>query len=57
MVSAGLKLLQWLATQEALARRKRAVVGITIRDLSDRSRQTVKEFFAEVGRRVGHRRS
>ena len=50
-------LAQGLATQEALARRKRAVVGITIRDLSDRSRQTVKEFFAEVGRRVGHRRS
>ena len=48
---------QWLATQEALARRKRAVVGITIRDLSEHSRQTVKEFFSEVARRVGRRRS
>ena len=48
---------QWLATQEALARRGRAVAGITIRDLSERSRQTVKEFFSEVARRVGRRRS
>ena len=48
---------QWLATQEALARRGRAVAGITIRDLSERSRQTVKEFFSEVARRIGRRRS
>ena len=48
---------QWLATQEALARRGRAVAGMTIRDLSERSRQTVKEFFSEVARRVGRRRS
>ena len=48
---------QWLATQEALVRRGRAVAGITIRDLSERSRQTVKEFFSEVARRIGRRRS
>ena len=48
---------QWLATQQALASRGRAVVGITIRDLSERSRQTVAEFFAEVARRLARRRS
>ncbi len=48
---------QWLATQEALTRRGRAVAGITIRDLSERSRQNVKEFFSEVARRVKRRRS
>ena len=48
---------QWLATQEALARRERAVVGMTIPDLSERGRQTVKEFFSEVARRVKRRRN
>ena len=47
---------QWLATQQALASRGRAVVGITIKDLSERSRQTVAEFFAEVARRLSSRR-
>ena len=48
---------QWLATQQALASRGRAVVGITIRDLSERSRQTVAEFFSEVARRLSRRRT
>ncbi len=48
---------QWLATQQALASRGRAVVGITIRDLSERSRQTVTEFFGEVARRLPRRRA
>ena len=48
---------QWLATQQALASRGRAVVGIMIRDLGERSRQTVAEFFAEVARRLARRRS
>ena len=47
---------QWLATQQALASRGRAVVGITIRDLSARSCQTVAEFFEEVARRLSRRR-
>jgi hypothetical protein len=46
---------QWLATQQALAERGRAVVTLTIRDLSDDSRQTVREFFAEVARRTKRR--
>ncbi len=48
---------QWLATQRALARRGRAVVALTIRDLGENSRQTLREFFAEVARRVKRRRS
>ena len=46
---------QWLATQRALAERGRAVVGLTVRDLSDASRQTVREFFGEVARRTKRR--
>ena len=46
---------QWLATQHALRRRGRAVVGMTVRDLSEKSRQTVKEFFTEVARRLPKR--
>jgi hypothetical protein len=41
---------QWLATQQALAKRGRAVVTLTVRDLGDDSRQTLREFFAEVAR-------
>jgi glucose-6-phosphate isomerase len=41
---------QWLATQKALAERGRAVVALTVRDLSDESRQTIREFFTEVSR-------
>lgn len=48
---------QWLATQEALARRGRAAAGITIRDLGEGSRQTVQEFFSEVARRLPRRRN
>lgn len=47
---------QWLATQMALRQRGRAVVPITIRDLSESSRRTVKEFFSEVARRLTKRR-
>lgn len=43
---------QWLATQQALAERGRAVVGLTIRDLNETSRQTLSEFFTEVARRL-----
>ena len=47
---------QWLATQQALYERGRAVVPMTIRDLSDKSRQTLKEFFSEVTHRLPRRR-
>ncbi len=46
---------QWLATQRALAERGRAVVGLTVRDLNEASRQTVREFFGEVARRTKRR--
>ncbi len=48
---------QWLATQRALAQRKRAVAAITIRDLSESSRRTLKEFFSEVSKRIPRRRT
>jgi hypothetical protein len=48
---------QWLATQKALAERGRAVVALSLRDSSDASRQTLREFFAEVARRVKRRHS
>ncbi len=47
---------QWLATQQALHERRRAVIPMTIRDLSDKSCQTVKEFFSEVAQRLPRRR-
>jgi glucose-6-phosphate isomerase len=47
---------QWLATQKALAERGRAVVALTVRDLSDDSRQTIREFFSEVARRTKRRK-
>jgi hypothetical protein len=47
---------QWLATQQALERRGRAVVPMMLRDLSEKSRQTLQEFFAEVARRLPRRR-
>jgi glucose-6-phosphate isomerase len=46
---------QWLATQKALAERGRAVVALTARDLSDSSRQAIREFFSEVARRTKRR--
>lgn len=46
---------QWLATQKALAERGRAVVALTVRDLGDNSRQTIREFFGEVARRTKRR--
>jgi len=46
---------QWLATQKALAERGRAVTALTVRDLSDNSRQTIREFFTEVARRTKRR--
>jgi hypothetical protein len=48
---------QWLATQRALTQRQRAVAAITIRDLSEASRRTLKEFFAEVNKRLPRRRA
>jgi hypothetical protein len=47
---------QWLATRRALADRKRAVVTLTVRDLSERSLQSLREFFAETARRLRRRR-
>ncbi len=47
---------QWLATRRALADRKRAVVAMTIRDTSERSRDALREFFAETARRLRRRR-
>ncbi|MEZ5365537.1 MAG: hypothetical protein R2748_25220 [Bryobacterales bacterium] len=47
---------QWLATRRALADRKRAVVAMTVRDTSERSRDSLREFFAEVARRLRRRR-
>jgi hypothetical protein len=47
---------QWLATRRALADRKRAVVTFTVRDLSERSLETLREFFAETARRLRRRR-
>ncbi len=46
---------QWLATQQALAERGRAVVGLTIKDLSDGSLDNLRAFFAEAARRVRRR--
>lgn len=43
---------QWLATQRALADRKRAVVSLTLRDLGEASLQALGEFFAEAARRI-----
>lgn len=47
---------QWLATQQALAKRGRAVVALTLRDTGEASRQALQEFFIEVARRVKKRR-
>ena len=47
---------QWLATRRALTDRKRAVVAMTIRDTSERSRDSLREFFAETARRLRRRR-
>jgi hypothetical protein len=46
---------QWLATQKALTERGRAVVALTVRDLSESSRQAIREFFSEVARRTKRR--
>lgn len=48
---------QWLATQQALERRNRAVAALTLPDLTENSRTTLKEFFSEVARRLPRRRS
>jgi len=48
---------QWLATQKALAQKGRAVAPITIRDFSESSRNTLREFFAEVRKRLPRRRA
>ena len=47
---------QWLATVLALEERGRAVVPLTIRDLSENSRDTLREFFSEVTKRLPRRR-
>ena len=47
---------QWLATRRALADRKRAVAAMTIRDSSERSRESLREFFVETARRLRRRR-
>jgi|GEM_PF-477833 len=47
---------QWLATEAALADRGRAVVTLTVRDLSERSLETLSEFFKEAARRIKPRR-
>ena len=47
---------QWLATERALTDRGRAVIPITVRDLSERSLETLAEFFKEAARRVKPRR-
>ena len=47
---------QWLATRRALADRGRAVVAMTIRDTSERSRDSLREFFTETARRLRRRR-
>jgi hypothetical protein len=47
---------QWLATRRALADRKRAVAALTVRDLGERSLQSLREFFAETARRLRRRR-
>ena len=47
---------QWLATQRALHERGRLVIPVTIRDLSGKSCQTVKQFFSEVAHRLPRRR-
>ena len=43
---------QWLATVLALLERGRAVIPLTIRDLSENSRATLREFFSEVAKRL-----
>lgn len=47
---------QWLATVLALLERGRPVVPLTIRDTSESSRKNLREFFAEVARRLPRRR-
>jgi len=47
---------QWLATEAALADRGRAVVTLTVRDLSERSLEPLAEFFKEAARRIKPRR-
>ena len=46
---------QFLATERALADRGRAVVSLTVRDLSEKSLDTLSEFFAEAARRLKRR--
>ena len=48
---------QWLATLKALEDRNRAVVGLTIKDSSEKSIKTLKAFFAETAKRVRRRLS
>ena len=43
---------QWLATVLALLERGRPVIPLTIRDLSENSRATLREFFSEVAKRL-----
>lgn len=47
---------QWLATVLALLERGRPVIPLTIRDTSESSRTNLREFFAEVTRRLPRRR-
>lgn len=43
---------QWLATQQALADRGRAVCGVTLPDLSEPSILALRELFSDVARRL-----
>jgi hypothetical protein len=49
-------LAQYLATQEALAQRGRAVVAITVKDLSEGSLKALDEFFRQTARVLKARR-
>jgi glucose-6-phosphate isomerase len=49
-------LAQYLATQEALAQRGRAVVAITVKDLSEGSLKALDEFFRQAARVLKARR-
>ena len=46
---------QFLATERALKDRGRAVVALTVRDLSERSLDALTDFFAEAARRLKRR--
>lgn len=46
---------QWIATQQALRKRGRAVIGLMIRDASETSVETLSRFLAETARNVPRR--